>query len=72
LRLLILVALEGFLKDECGPRAKTFEHHCSTSRRDQARSELQLFHLRLGRPLGRFPVGLPSRTCLTSVSCGIL
>ena len=28
LRLLILVAREGFLKDKCGPRAKTFEHHC--------------------------------------------
>jgi len=30
LRLLILVAREGFLKDECGPRAKKFEHHCPT------------------------------------------
>jgi len=29
LRLLILVAREGFLKDKCGPRAKRFEHHCS-------------------------------------------
>jgi len=29
LRLLILVAREGFLKDKCGPRAKTFDHHCS-------------------------------------------
>jgi len=28
LRLLILVAREGFLKDKCGPRAKKFEHHC--------------------------------------------
>jgi len=28
LRLLILVAREGFLKDKYGPRAKTFEHHC--------------------------------------------
>jgi len=28
LRLLILVAREGFLKDKCGPRAKMFEHHC--------------------------------------------
>jgi len=27
LRLLILVAREGFLKDKCGPRAKKFEHH---------------------------------------------
>jgi len=26
LRLLILVAHEGFLKDKCGPRAKKFEH----------------------------------------------
>jgi len=30
LRLLILVAREGFLKDNCGPRAKTFKHHCRT------------------------------------------
>jgi len=30
LRLLILVAREGFLKDICGPRAKTFDHHCLT------------------------------------------
>jgi len=29
LRLLILVACEGFLKDKCGPRAKMFEHHWS-------------------------------------------
>jgi len=29
LRLLILVAREGFLKDKCGPRAKKFEHHCN-------------------------------------------
>jgi len=28
LRLLVLVAREGFLKDKCGPRAKKFEHHC--------------------------------------------
>jgi len=28
LRLLILVAREGFLKDECDPQAKKFEHHC--------------------------------------------
>jgi len=28
LRLLILVAREGFLKDKCDPRAKKFEHHC--------------------------------------------
>jgi len=28
LRLLILVAREGFLKDKCGPRAKKFGHHC--------------------------------------------
>jgi len=27
LRLLILVAREGFLKDKRGPRAKKFEHH---------------------------------------------
>jgi len=31
LRLLVLVAREGFLKDNCGPRAKKFEHHWSTS-----------------------------------------
>jgi len=30
LRLFILVAREGFLKDKCGPRAKKFEHHCFT------------------------------------------
>jgi len=28
LRLLILVAHEGFMKDKCGPQAKKFEHHC--------------------------------------------
>ena len=28
MRVIILVAREGFLKDKCGPRAKTFEHHC--------------------------------------------
>jgi len=28
LRLLILVAREGFLKDKCSPRAKKFEPHC--------------------------------------------
>jgi len=28
LRILILVAREGFLKDKCGPRAKTFERLC--------------------------------------------
>jgi len=27
LRLLILAAREEFLKDKCGPRAKTFDHH---------------------------------------------
>jgi len=31
LRLLILAAREGFLKDKCGPRAKKFEHHCITA-----------------------------------------
>jgi len=30
LRLLILVARDGFLKDKCGPRAKKFEHHWLT------------------------------------------
>jgi len=30
LRLLILVAREGFLKDKCGPRAKRFEHRWFT------------------------------------------
>jgi len=30
LRLLILVAREGFLKDKCVPRAKKFEHHWRT------------------------------------------
>jgi len=29
LRLLILVAREGFLKNKCGPPAKKFEHHCA-------------------------------------------
>ena len=29
LRLLILVARKGFLKDKCGPRVKKFEHHWS-------------------------------------------
>jgi len=29
LRLLILLAHEGFLKGKCGPRTKKFEHHCS-------------------------------------------
>jgi len=40
----------------------------STPRRDQARSEMQLLHPSLGRPLGRFPVDLARRTCLTSLS----
>jgi len=26
------MAREGFLKDKCGPRAKTFEHHWCRSR----------------------------------------
>jgi len=42
----------------------------SAPRRDQARSEMQLFHLGLGRLLGRFPVDFASRTCLTSLSWG--
>jgi len=33
---------------------------------------MQLIHLGLGRNLGGFPVGLGSRTCLTSLSLGIL
>jgi len=34
---------------------------------------MQLLHLLgLGRYLGRFPVGLASRACLTSLSMGIL
>jgi len=37
LRLLILVAREGFLKDKCGPRAKKFEHHCFRSNPSQER-----------------------------------
>jgi len=35
-------------------------------------SEMQLLHLDLGRPLGRFAVGLASKTCLACLSCGIL
>jgi len=37
LRLLILVAREGFLKDKCGPRAKKFEHHCSCTKNKEPR-----------------------------------
>jgi len=33
LRLLILVAREGFLKHKCGPRAKKFVHHCHRTTR---------------------------------------
>jgi len=33
---------------------------------------MQLLHLGLGRHLGRFPEGLASRACLTSLSLGIL
>jgi len=29
---------------------------------------MQLLHLGLGRPLGRFPVGLASKICLTSLT----
>jgi len=43
-----------------------------TPRRDQARLEMQLLHLVLGRPLGRFPVNLASRICFTCLSWGIL
>jgi len=50
----------------------SFRSAGSTSRRDQARSEMQLLHLGLGRHLGGFPVGLASRACLTSLPLGIL
>jgi len=33
---------------------------------------MQLLHQGLGRHLGRFPEGLASRACLTSLSLGIL
>jgi len=33
---------------------------------------MQSLHVVLGRPLGRFLVGLASRTCLVSLSLGIL
>jgi len=33
---------------------------------------MQLLHLGLERHLGRFPAGLASRVCLTSLSLGIL
>jgi len=33
---------------------------------------MQLLHLGLGRHLGRFPVGLASRACLTSLPLDIL
>jgi len=36
LRLLILVAREGFLKDKCDPRAKKIEHHCLTKSQHRA------------------------------------
>jgi len=39
-----------------------------TPKRGQARSEMQSRHLVLGRTLGRFPVGLASRTCLANLS----
>jgi len=35
-------------------------------------SEMQLLHLGLERRLGRFPMGLVSRACLTSLWLGIL
>jgi len=35
-------------------------------------SEMQLLHLGLGRRLGRFPMGLARRACLTSLSLGVL
>jgi len=44
----------------------------STLRRGQARSKMQLLHLGLGRHLRRFPVGLVSMSCLTSLLLGIL
>jgi len=44
----------------------------STPRRGQARSEMWSCHFVLGRPLGRFPMGLASRTCLANISWDIL
>ena len=35
IRLLILVAREGFLKDKFGPRAKKFEHHLAKAARQE-------------------------------------
>jgi len=52
----------------CAPASFT----SATPRRNQARSEMQLLHLGLGRHLGHFPVGLARRACLTSLSLGIL
>jgi len=40
--------------------------------RTQARSEMESLHLVRGQPLGRFPVGVASRTCLAILSWGIL
>jgi len=44
----------------------------STPRWDQAMSEMQSLHLGLGRPLGRFAVGLASKACLASLLYGVL
>jgi len=44
----------------------------STPRRDQARSETQSRHLVLGQPLGRFPVGIVTSSCLAKRSWYIL
>ena len=43
----------------------------SVPRRVQARSEMYSLHLVLGRPIGPFPVGIASRTCLAKLSRGI-
>jgi len=52
LRLLILLAREGFLKDKCGPRAKKFEHHCSKAsqkKKSSATVEKLMFFLQTSR-----------------------
>jgi len=38
------VAREGFLKDKCGPRAKTFEHHWSSVSVSKA-TDLETFNI---------------------------
>ena len=44
----------------------------STPKRDQARWEIESYHLILVRSLGRFPVGATSQTCLAKLYWGTL